>query len=189
MKEILRQNIINRLGPDVQGLETVLDCFSELSVKRNSFLLEQGSVCNKVYFVVKGCLQVFVYDNEMNETTRDIFVEGDWCSELISFGKGIPSKENIKAIENTDVLYLKKEDLQRFITTIPHFDLAHKQILDELYENSVNRINSFVSMSALERIQWLMQNRPHLMTRVSSKLIASYLGIHKDVFSRLKAKL
>jgi len=189
MKEILRQNIINRLGPDVQGLETVLDCFSELSVKRNSFLLEQGSFCNKVYFVVKGCLQVFVYDNEMNETTRDIFVEGDWCSELISFGKGIPSKENIKAIENTDVLYLKKEDFQKFITTIPHFDLAHKQILDELYENSVNRINSFVSMSALERIQWLMQNRPHLMTRVSSKLIASYLGIHKDVFSRLKAKL
>jgi hypothetical protein len=27
------------------------------------------------------------------------------------------------------------------------------------------------------------------MTRLSSKLIASYLGINKDVYSRLKAKL
>jgi hypothetical protein len=34
-----------------------------------------------------------------------------------------------------------------------------------------------------------MENRPNLMTRFSSKLIASYLGINKDVFSRLKGKL
>lgn len=189
MKEVLRQHIIKRLGRDIENIETVLDCFSEISIKRNSMLLEQGAVCKRVYFVAKGFLQVFVYDKEMNETTRDIVIEGNWCSELMSFGKGVPSTENIKAVENTDLLYITKEDFQRLITTIPQFDIVYKQILEASYANSVYRINSFVSLSALERIQWLMQNRPTLMTRVSSKLIASYLGIHKDVFSRLKAKL
>ena len=73
--------------------------------------------------------------------------------------------------------------------TIPQFDKVYKQILETSYANSVYRINTFVSLSALDRIKWLMEKRPKLMTRVSSKLIASYLGINKDVFSRLKAKL
>ena len=73
--------------------------------------------------------------------------------------------------------------------TVPQFSKMYKQILENSYANSVYRINTFVALSALERIKWLMDSRPALMTRVSSKLIASYLGINKDVFSRLKSKL
>ena len=65
--------------------------------------------------------------------------------------------------------------------TVPQFDKVYKEILEASYANSVYRINTFVSLSALERIKWLMQNRPTLMTRLPSKLIASYLGINKDV--------
>lgn len=189
MKDVHRQHIIKRLGRDIDNIEIVLDCFSEQTIKRNSMLLEQGTICKNVYFVVKGCLQVFVYDNDMNETTRDIVTEGNWCTELMSFGKGVPSTENIKAVENTDLLYITKEDFQRLITTIPQFDKVYKQILETSYANSVYRINSFVSMTALERVKWMHTNRSDVMTRVSSKIIASYLGIHKDVYSRLKAKL
>ncbi len=35
-------------------------------------LLAQGETCKYVYFIATGCLQVFVYDKDMNETTRDI---------------------------------------------------------------------------------------------------------------------
>jgi hypothetical protein len=73
--------------------------------------------------------------------------------------------------------------------TVPQFDKVYKQILETSYANSVYRINTLVSLSALDRIKWLMDFRPKLMTRVSSKLIASYLGINKDVFSRLKSRL
>jgi len=73
--------------------------------------------------------------------------------------------------------------------SVHQFDKVYKEILEASYANSVYRINTFVSLSALERIKWMMQHRPTLMTRLSSKLIASYLGINKDVFSRLKAKL
>jgi hypothetical protein len=44
-------------------------------------------------------------------------------------------------------------------------------------------------MSALDRIKWLMQYRPGLLTRLPAKLVASYLGINKDVFSRLRSQI
>ena len=189
MIQLLKQDISNRLGSDLDNLELVLSQFKPVQVARNEFLVKQGEVCKQVYFIAKGCLQVFVYDQDMNETTRDIAIEGTWCSELLSFGSGKPANENIKAIEPTDLLAIDKAGFQNMMETVPQFDKVYKQILEISYTNSVNRLNSFVALSALDRIKWLIEFRPTLMTRVSSRLIASYLGINKDVYSRLKAKL
>ena len=189
MIAILKQHIITRLGNDIDNLDIVLNCFKPLHINRNEFLVKEGEVCRNVYFIAKGCLQVFVYDNDMNETTRDIVTEGTWCSELISFGTGKPATENIRTVEACELLAIDREGFQKMMETVPQFDKVYKQILETSYANSVYRINTFVALSALERIKWLMDFRPALMTRVSSKLIASYLGINKDVFSRLKAKL
>lgn len=189
MIEVLKQHIEKRLGNDVENLDLVLSKFKSVETKRNEQLLRTGEVCKYVYFIAQGCLQLYVHDKEMNETTRDIVAEDNWCSELISFSSGQPATENIRTIEPSYLLAISRDGFQDMMQTVPQFDKIYKQILELSYANSVYRINSFVSLSALERIKWLMQNRPTLMTRISSKLIASYLGINKDVFSRLKAKM
>jgi CRP-like cAMP-binding protein len=189
MIEILRQHIVSRLGTNISNIDLVLSKFKPLETKRNELLLAQGEVCKYVYFIAKGCLQVYVYDNEMNETTRDIIIEDNWCSELMSFGSGQPATENIRAVEPSQLLAIDRQGFQEMMETVPQFDKVYKQILEASYANSVYRINTFVSLSALDRVKWLMQHRPTLLSRLSSKLIASYLSINKDVFSRLKAKI
>ncbi len=189
MIDILRKHIIERLGNDVSRLDEVLLYFKPLKIKRNEQILSQGEICKYVYFIAEGCLQVYVYDREANETTRDIITENNWCSELISFGSQSPATENIRAVEPSSLLAIDRNSFQLLVETVPQFDKVYKQILEASYANSVYRINTFVSLTALERIKWLMEYRPKLMTRLSSKLIASYLGISQETFSRLKAKL
>lgn len=188
MIEVLRRHIINRLGNNTDNLEYVLGHFEHRQAKRHEQLLKEGDICRHVYFVAKGCLQVYVNDDG-NENTRDIITEDNWCSELMSFGQQRPAAENIRAIEPCDLFAIDRANFQKLIEAVPQFDKVYKQVLELSYANSVYRINTFVSLSALDRIKWLMNHRPGLMTRVSSKLIASYLGINKDVFSRLKAQL
>lgn len=189
MLVVLRNHITNRLGNDIENLDKVLSMFKHIKTKRNEQLLQQGKVCKYVYFIAKGCLQVYVYDKEVNETTREIVLEDNWCSELLSFGSGNPATENIRTVEPSDLFAIDRQSFQTLMETVPQFDKVYKQILEASYANSVYRLNTFVSLSALERIKWLIDYRPMLMTRLSSKLIASYLGINKDVFSRLKSKL
>lgn len=189
MIEVLRQHITARLGNDLDNLDKVLSTFKHITTKRNEQLLQQGDTCKYVYFIAKGCLQVYVYDKDSNETTRDIVIEDNWCSELLSFGSGNPATENIRTVEPCELFAIDRPSFQALMETVPQFDKVYKQILEASYANSVYRINTFVSLTALERIKWLKEYRPLLMTRLSSKLIASYLGINKDVFSRLKAKL
>jgi CRP-like cAMP-binding protein len=189
MIDMLRNHITNRLGDDLDNLDKVLSSFKHISTQRNELLLKEGDVCKYVYFIAKGCLQIYVYDKDFNETTRDIVIEDHWCSELLSFGSGKSATENIRTVEPCELFAIDRQSFQTMMETVPQFDKVYKQILEASYANSVYRINTFVSLTALERIKWLMDYRPTLMTRLSSKLIASYLGINKDVFSRLKAKL
>jgi CRP-like cAMP-binding protein len=189
MIEVLRGHITKRLGTDLDNLDKVLSTFKHIKAKRNEQLLKEGEICKYVYFIAKGCLQVYVYDKDFNETTRDIVIEDNWCSELLSFGSGTPATENIRAVEPCDLFAIDRQSFQTMMETVPQFDKVYKQILEASYANSVYRINTFVSMTALDRIKWLLEYRPLLMSRLSSKLIASYLGINKDVFSRLKSQL
>lgn len=189
MIEILRQHIIDRLGNDVENIDDVLERCKQVKVKRNDIILREGETCSAVYFVAKGCLQVFVYNHDSAEITRDIVTENNWCSELVSFGSQQPATENIRAIEPSVLFSIDRVSFQALVESVPQFDKVYKQILEFSYVNSVYRINSFLSMNALERIKWLMEYRPNLMTRLSSKLIASYLGISPETFSRLKSKL
>jgi CRP-like cAMP-binding protein len=189
MIEILRQDIVSRLGNDTSRLDEVLASFKYITAQRNKQLLMEGDVCKYVYFIAKGCLQVYVHDINFHETTRDIVTEANWCSELVSFGSGRPSGENIRAVEPSVLFAIDRRNFQNMIETVPQFDKVYKQILEASYANSVYRINTFVSMTALDRIRWLMNTRPNLMTRLPGKLIASYLGISQETFSRLRAKL
>lgn len=185
----LKRHVRDRLGDDIAHLNEVLAQFRLESVKRNVVLLNAGEVCNKVYFVVKGALQVFVIDEEGNETTRDIVTEDQWCSELMSFGQMQPALENIRTIEPCVLLSIDRPSFQKMMESVPPFDKVYRQVLEASYANSVYRINTFVAMSALQRLQWLAENKPGWLQRFSSRLLASYLGIHKDVFSRLRPKL
>ena len=188
MIEKLRNHLVARVGQSASLLDLVLSHFKPIQSPRGQQLLRQGDVCNRVYFVASGALQVFVYDGQFNETTRDIVLEDSWCSELMSFGKRQPATENIRAIEDCELLAIDYDSFQMLMATVEPFGLVYKQILELSYANSVYRVNSLVSMTASERIRWLSEHRPRLVERVSSKLIASYLGISPETYSRLKAK-
>lgn len=189
MIEKLREHIVARAGTNLVSLDLVLEAFRPMEVKKNEVLLEMGKRCTQVFFIVEGCLQLFTYDAEMNETTRDVMIEDNWCSELTSFTTGKPAIETIRALEPSKLLVIEKPDFERLVKTVPPFEMFYRQVLEASYLNSVYRLNTFVSLSAVERMKWLYENRPQLLTRVSSKVLASYLGINKDVYSRLKSKM
>ncbi len=201
MVSVLEQHIRNRINasrlgyewsgtaPDDAQLAEVLSHFTFLKVKRNEILLREGEVCRLCYFVVKGCVQVFTTDRTGEESTRDIVVENNWVTELFSFGNQRPANENLRTVELSHLLAIGFESFQHLVQTIPTFEQIYRQIIEQSYINSVFRLNTFVAMDALERIQWMREYQPKLLTRLSSKLVASYLGISPETYSRLKAKL
>jgi CRP-like cAMP-binding protein len=189
MIELLKQHIVNRLGREPENLSLVLPHFEPVHVKRGDHLVLAGEVCKYVYYIAEGCVQVYVVGKQGNESTREFYVEDQWVTDIFGFQNQSPSTESIKCVEPSKLLRIHYDSFQQLAQQVPQFAAIYKQILEVSYNNTVYRVNTLTSLDALDRIKWLMDNKPKIMARLSSKLIASYLGISPETMTRLKAKL
>lgn len=189
MQQSLIDHITSRLGHRPPQIEKVLSYFEPITPKRGTLLLREGEVCRYVYFIVSGCLQVFVIDKNGHESTRELYVEEQWTTDIFGFQNQNPSSEYIRCVEHCKLLRIHFEPFQQLMEAIPAFAHIYQQILEVSYNNTVYRVNTLMSLKALDRMHWLMENKPYLMTRLSSRLLASYLGIQPETMTRLKAKL
>ena len=185
----LAQHITESLGRPPQNLDQVLPCFKEQVAQRNEHILRAGEVCRHVYYIAEGCLQVYVIDQQGKESIREFYFENQWVTDIFGFQNQTPSSEFIKCAEPCQLLKIHYDDFQVLSDRIPPFAHMYKQILELSYNNTVYRVNTLTSLNALDRIKWMMDNKPKLMSRISSKQVAAYLGITPETLTRYKARI
>lgn len=173
----------------VEEFSEFKDRFVIQKVKRNEYLLREGEVCNFNLFVCSGTLRMYHIGPEGQEFTRYFAFENKFGTSLTSLIEGKPAIENIQAVEKSVVLRISKADYLELVETVPQINVIYRNMLEQAYITSQKRIYDFQGKSALERLKWLMSHQPGILTRIPSRLIASYLGITSYTLSRLKAEL
>ena len=188
MHEVLR----NTLSPGVNLTEeqwaAVFKCYKPKTTKRNEILLEKGKVSQYLYFVVKGCLRIFLTDDNGQEATRFLIFEGSFGTAFPSFALRQPSSASIQSIEPSELLMINHSDYQLLLDTIPGWERMNFIGLQQDYIDAIVRIESLITMDAKERYDILMKKNPKIIQRLPNKFVADYLGISQETLSRLKSK-
>ena len=159
----------------------------ERRIFRNELVLKAGHVCRNIYFIQKGLLRAY-YIKKDEEISSWFMKEGDFVISVSSFFSQIPSKESIQALEDGIIFYLPYEVLQDTYARFPEFNSIGRVITEKYYTLSEDRISSMRMLRAHERYEFLVDNHPELIKRVSSKFLASYLGVTEVTLSRAKFK-
>lgn len=154
--------------------------------QRGTVLLSENQVSSKIYFICSGHVQVLYYGDDQNQWTRSLLSEDQWCCSLESCIYRNASTEEMVCLTDATVFSINRDDFDQLSQIIPEFAAAFQNIVTELYIESNNRIQFVLSRSAKDRIKWLYTNKQDYVKNFSSLLLASYLHIHKDVFSRLR---
>jgi CRP-like cAMP-binding protein len=189
MYEKLEQYFKNRTIIDEATLAHICSHFTQLKTKRNQILLREGDICKEYYFVNKGCLRLFTYNNEGIETTRYFAFEGAFGTALPSLIDKTPAFEFVQTIENSELLKISRDSFFHLVDTVPQFARVYRQILERGFITAQKRIYGFQGFDAMEKVKWVMQYQPDFLVRVSNKMAASYLGLTPATLSRIKSKL
>ncbi len=159
------------------------------SLAAGAFLLREGDICRYATFINKGCLKTYYTDENGTEHIVDFLVEEWWADDLYSFFKETPSKSNIKAMENTDVLQISKNNLELLYQKIPKFERFFRLLFQHAYISQKDQINLMLSAPAEERYRLFIKQKPYSEKRFQQKDIASYLGITPQFLSVLRKKI
>ncbi len=147
-------------------------------------LLVAGEICSSIYFLLHGSFIQYGFDSEMNRNVIDLSVDHDWLMNYRSFSSRNPSLYTIEAYENSTVYELTMESIHQLISTSPSFFQ-----LGSILESSTSRVDFFDNKSTPdERYEWVLHHRPLLIQKFPQTLIASYLKMSPETFSRVRKR-
>ncbi len=154
--------------------------------KRKEFLLKVGEVNDRIFYVKKGLLRVFMI-HEGKEINTWFVKENEFISSVTSYYNGIPSEEFIQALEDCEIVSFKKSTYEMVLKHNHKLALfAIKQLYIKLCEYS-DQCQYLRILSADKKYEFLKNKKPEVLERLSQKHIASFLGIETTYLSKIIA--
>ena len=153
-------------------------------VRKGEFIIEEGEICDKLYYIEKGLVRIYRIEGD-KEITTWFTKEGDFVTTVNSFHFGLPSKEYFEAIEDSVIYYINKKSYLYLVELSSNFA---KFSMDELLTNLCeyqNQCEFLRTLSAQDRLKYIENKYPYLLTRVKQKYLCSFLNIEATYLSKL----
>jgi CRP-like cAMP-binding protein len=157
--------------------------------RKGQFLVHEGAVDRSAYFVNQGSARAYYVDRDGHEHTIQLAVEGWWIGDLQSFILQQPALLNVEALEDSQILEIPNEKLQRLYEQVPKFERYFRILTQRAFAAFQQRMLQNLSMSAEERYLAFQAQYSKLELRLPQKLIASYLGMSPEFLSKIKKRI
>lgn len=189
MYELLYENITDIINISEEDFSFCKTLFQPKKLRKKRFLLGESDICKYIAFVEKGLLRSFIIDEKGSEHILQFSLEGWWVADLSSFLTGEPSKYNIEALEDCELLLIAKPSWNLLLEKIPAFERYFRILIEKNLVVTQRRLIAAFSDTAEEKYYKLIQNFPHILQRVPQHMIASYLGITRETLSRVRGQI
>ncbi|WP_298537002.1 Crp/Fnr family transcriptional regulator [uncultured Algibacter sp.] len=185
MTHPLRQHIEEIISLTDEEFNFVLSHFEHIKKRKHQYIVQEGDIVNKEYWIVKGCLKSYFIDHTGKEHILQFGMENWWITDYESFVKQTKSKTFIDCIEDSELLYISFENRDKLTSQMHKMERfwAKKSKIGRIALQ--NRILSLLKNSTKEKYDLLLEQYPKLFQRVPKKMIAAYLGVSRETLSRL----
>lgn len=168
-------------------LEEITAHFKTKTVKKNDYLLRPGETCKDLVFVQKGCLRLYYLKDDIEVSVWFAFQHSS-AIEIYSFISGNPTNYFIQAIEDSEVLYLPKTELDKLYKTQPEMYVMMKNFWEDVILNLITRFTALQTDSAEKRYLDLL-NKPAYLETIPQKYLASFIGVTPTSLSRIRKQI
>lgn len=173
------------LTPEAQS--ALQDCFEEVVLSKNEYLLTEGQLCRHLYFVERGSLRGY-YTLDGKEITHWFGFENDFVTSFHSFITMEPAVENIQLLEGSILWSISKESLTGLLNRYHEIERVLRIAYEKYYIRLEERFVNAQFKTAAERYEQLAERMPHILDRVPLGQVASYLGISQETLSRIRSR-
>lgn len=165
-------------------LEAIALKFKKKLLKKNHCLLRQGDTCKDLVFVQRGCLRLYYLKEDTEVSVWFAFPQSS-AIEMYSFISGKPSNYFLQAIEETEVLYLSKNELNKLYRSQPKMQEMMRNFWEDVILHLIHRFTALQADSAEKRYLDLLK-KPDYMESIPQKYLASFIGVTPTSLSRIR---
>lgn len=181
-----------------ESLKSLADRAEVRRLEAGEFLFSAGEPCRGLFVVVDGWTRAFRHGADGREQVIHEDGPGSTFPEVAVFDDG-PYPSTVVATHDTTLLFLRKEDVKRFLLAHPEAALSALRILSRRLRRATGMVERFALLEVSQRVAgYLVQQIPaEASTRPTVELelkhtnqdIADRVGTVREVVSRTFANL
>jgi len=175
------------IGIDETELNIVSSRCRRKTVPKGKLVLKRGQIAQQYFFIVSGGLRFF-YENESGENTTWVVFENEFLTEISSLNPQKPTRFNIIAIEDTELIVIDKKDMEFLYAHVPVWHEFSRKIWEETTVRMIDQILKFQTLTAEERYLEFMTTT-EMLQKIPVKQLASVLGITPNALSRIRKNI
>jgi len=189
MQTLILQNIAKHISLTKEQENYFLSLLKNKKVRKKLFLSQEGDISKGPFFVTKGILRSYTVDKNGFEHVLQFAPPGWWIADMYSLITQQPGSLSIDAVEDSDVLLLPKQELDKLYNEIPAFERFFRILAENALVTFQQRLIDNLSLTAKERYANFCKRYPLLIERLQQKQVASYIGVTPEFLSKmLKSK-
>ncbi|KQT16779.1 hypothetical protein ASG31_10390 [Chryseobacterium sp. Leaf404] len=168
-------------------LKLLLSKFEVVHFKKNQHFTKIDEIENYLYFLNSGIVKSYNIHKGKNVCTHFFFEGGFFCS-FQSYVKHQPSRLGYQAITDTESLRIHKKDLNDLFDQYQSIERLGRLVVQEIFMTYLNQYTDLLCMTAEERYINMFKAYSHLILQIPVKYLASFLGVHQNSLSRIRAR-
>jgi CRP-like cAMP-binding protein len=158
-------------------------------LRKKQYLLQEGDVCKHICMVEKGALRAYMVDETGYEYITAFALEGWTTGDLSSFLKQEPSKLNIDALEDCELILISKSAHDELMVKMPKYETYVRILITDAYIALQQRMVNMTSLPLEERYKAFTQMCQSIFQRVPQHMIASFMGLSPETLSRVRSRI
>lgn len=179
------QHYFASMGFAADDLETIMGCFTEKVLPKGAHFVQEGKTSRQLAFVQQGFLQYYILLDGVEKTTYTVG-GNNFAVSVVSFLKESPAKENIRAVAETTLYIIDREQLRRLLEELPAFKSFYVELLEwQICCIDESRLDALM-LTAQQRYEKMLEKEPDLLQNVPLQYLASILGVTPRHLSRIR---
>lgn len=158
-------------------------------LNKGDFFIKEGIVCKTFAFVKSGIIRSFYLTSSGDEKNYCFIFQDNMLGAYSSFITQQPTKENMQALTNVELILFSKEVIDSFTEKSMNWLRLMKTIAEGQYVELEKRLIQYQSLSAIERYDIMLKDHPEYILQIPLQHLSSYLGITQRHLSRLRTKV
>ena len=193
MEEAIETHFLNKVfassGITQDELKLIIPKYEAVAFNKNDYLLKQGQVEKKYWFIESGFVRSYIIDTDGNDITFNLYASGDVVIDYPSIFFFAPTRENIQALTDCDCWEISFDSFQELFNDISSYREQQRGLLVGSYFALKEHSISLIADEAKERYLRLLKTKPHIIQNVSLKHIATFLGVTDTSLSRIRKEI
>jgi CRP-like cAMP-binding protein len=182
---LLLQHIAQHITLTAEEQAYFLPLVQTKKLKKRQFLNQEGDITKGPAFVTKGILRNYSLDAHGLEHVIQFAPPGWWIGDMNSLIRQQPGILFCDALEDSEVLWWWKSDLDKLYNAVPKFERFFRILAENSISSYQSRLVSILSLPAMERYADFCRQYPSLINCLPQKQVASYIGVTPEFLSKM----